>query len=126
MLKSCSKCGGIHEHNYICKVGVVARVKKDDSLANQFRNTQAWKKKRRNILIRDKGLCQLCIRNLYDTYGRIYNHKIIEVHHIEPINENYNLKLEDSNLICLCTYHHKRADRGEIQREELRSIVNES
>lgn len=126
MLKSCSRCGGIHERKFKCQVGNVARVKDNTNLAVKFRNSQVWKKKRKDILVRDKGLCQLCIRNLYDTFGRPYNHKLIEVHHIEPINENFDLRLEDQNLICLCTYHHKRADRGEIPREELRRIVNES
>lgn len=122
MLKSYSKCGKIHEHNYICKGEIVAR-EKADTLANKFRNTQAWKRKRNNIVIRDKGLCRLCIRNLYDPIERIYNHKLIEVHHIEPINENYEMRLQDSNLISLCTYHHKRADRGEISREVLKDII---
>jgi len=126
MLKSCSKCGRIHDKKFICQANKVARVK-PDSLANKFRKTRKWTKKRNQILQRDKGLCQLCIRNLYDTFGRPYNHKLIEVHHIEPINENFDLRLEDVNLISLCTYHHKRADRGEIPREELRRIVsNES
>lgn len=125
MLKSCSKCGRIHDKKFKCKGIGLARVK-TDTLANKFRNNRQWKNKRNDIVIRDKGLCQLCIRNLFDPIGRIYNHKIIEVHHIVPINENYDLRLDDSNLICLCTYHHKRADRGEIPRELLRSIVNES
>jgi predicted restriction endonuclease len=57
-------------------------------------------------------------------YGRIYNNSI-EVHHIEPIVQDYELRLDEGNLISLCTYHHKMADRGEIPREILKSIVNE-
>lgn len=49
------------------------------------------------VFDRDKGLCQICIRNLYDTYGRIYNNSI-EVHHIEPIVEAYDLRLDEGNL----------------------------
>lgn len=122
MLKSCSRCGGIHEHSFKCQSMTVSRVK-PDTIANKFRNTQEWKRKRNNILIRDKGLCQLCIRNLYNTFGRIYNHKLIEVHHIEPIAEAYDLRLDESNLISLCTYHHKMADRGEIPREVLKDLI---
>ena len=124
MLKSCSKCGRVHEHNYNCKA-IITKNSKYGSLSNKFRNTQAWKKKRKIVFDRDKGLCQLCIRNLYDTYGRIYDNSI-EVHHIEPIVEAYELRLDEDNLISLCTYHHKMADRGEIPRDILRSIVNES
>ena len=120
MLKSCSKCGRIHEHNYICKA--ITRIN-SGSLSNKFRNTQAWKKKRKIVFDRDKGLCQLCIRNLYDTYGRIYNNSI-EVHHIEPIVEEYELRLDQGNLISLCTYHHKMADRGKIPKQVLKDIVN--
>lgn len=116
------KYGRIHERDYICKTQGMERVK-PDSLANKFRNSQVWKKKRKDILIRDKGLCQLCIRNLYETFGRAYNHKLIEVHHIELINESFDLRFEDHNLICLCTYHHKRADKGEIPREELKRLI---
>ncbi|WP_158078706.1 primase C-terminal domain-containing protein [Clostridium puniceum] len=57
-----------------------------------------WKKRRKIVFDRDKGLCQLCIRNLYDTYGRIYDN-YIEVHHIEPIVEAYELRLHEGNLI---------------------------
>lgn len=120
MLKSCSKCGRVHEHNYNCKA--ITKVNNSDSLSNKFRNTQACKKKRKIVFDRDKGLCQLCIRKLYDTYGRIYNNSI-EVHHIEPIVEAYELRLDEGNLISLCTYHHKMADRGQIPREVLKDIV---
>jgi len=122
VLKSCSKCGRVHEHNYICK-GVT--IKNSDTLSNKFRRTRKWRNKRNEVFQRDKGLCQLCIRNLYDTYGRIYDNSI-EVHHIDPIVEAYELRLDEGNLISLCTYHHKRADRGEIPRDILRSIANES
>ncbi|MDK2829190.1 MAG: 5-methylcytosine-specific restriction enzyme [Clostridium butyricum] len=122
MLKSCSKCGRVHEHNYKCNA--ITRVN-SGSISNKFRNTQAWKKKRKIVFDRDKGLCQLCIRKLYDTYGRIYNNSI-EVHHIEPIVEEYELRLDEGNLISLCVYHHKMADRGQIPREELKNIIKES
>lgn len=70
-------------------------------------------------------MCQICIRDLYDTYTRAYDNKLIEVHHIEPIAESYDLRLEDSNLISLCTYHHKMADWGEIPRQMLKDIIKD-
>lgn len=94
MLRSCSKCSRVHEHNYNSKA--ITRVN-GGSLSNKFRNTQAWKKKRKIVFDRDKGLCQLCIRNLYYTFGRIYNNSI-EVYHIEPIVEAYELILDEGNL----------------------------
>ena len=119
MLKSCSKCGRVHEHNYNCKAII---IKNSGSLSNKFRNTQAWRNKRKIVHDRDKGLCQICIRDLYDTLGRRFNNSI-EVHHIEPIVEAYELRLEDSNLISLCIYHHKMADKGEIQRAVLKDMI---
>ena len=107
-------------HNYICK-GITRN--KVNTVSSKFRNTQAWRNKRKSAHIRDKGLCQLCIRNLYNTYTRAYDNKLIEVHHIEPIVESYELRLDDSNLISLCTYHHKMADRGEVPRAVLKNMI---
>ena len=70
-------------------------------------------------------MCQICIRNLYDTYTKIYDNKLIEVHHIEPIVEAYELRLDEGNLISLCVYHHKMADRGEIPREVLKNMIKD-
>jgi len=121
VLRNCSKSGSVHEHNYNCNA--ITRAN-SGSLSNKFRNTQVWKKKRKIVFNRDKGLCQLCIRHLYDTFGRIYNDSI-EVHHIEPIVEAYELRLEKSNLISLCVYHHKMAERGEIPREVLKDMLKD-
>lgn len=88
-------------------------------MANKFRNTQAWREKRRGIVNRDKALCQLCINGLYTLPNtRILNQKV-QVHHIIPINENYDLRLDSNNLICLCTYHHSMAEHGGVTRKEL-------
>ena len=40
-----------------------------------------------------------------------------------PIEEDYNKRLDDNNLITLCRYHHKMAETGEIPREELQEMV---
>jgi len=79
--------------------------------------------KETRLLISDKGLCQLCIRNLYNTQGRRFNNPLIEVHYIEPIIEAYEIRMDESNLISLCTYNHKMADRWEIPRQVLKEII---
>lgn len=123
MLKSCKYCGRIHDSKYICpNKPTRKRYKKKEE--DSFRNTQAWQRKRNNIKDRDKGLCQVCIRKLYNTLKQ-YNYTDIEVHHITPLRENYELRLEDDNLISLCKYHHELAEKGEIPRELLRSMVEE-
>ena len=92
------------------------------SEADKFRWTRSWQKKRDDIRRRDKHLCQICIRKLYNTINK-YNYNNLEVHHIVPIKESYDLRLEDTNLITLCEYHHELAEQGTIPRDELLSIV---
>lgn len=69
-------------------------------------------------------MCQICVRKLYGT-KRQYNVDNIEVHHIVPIAEDYDKRLDDSNLICLCGRHHEQAEVGEIARVELIKIAHE-
>ncbi|MGG7215261.1 HNH endonuclease [Clostridium nigeriense] len=123
MLKSCKYCGRIHDSKYICPSKPIRKTYKKTE-EDKFRNTQAWKKKRNYIKDRDKGLCQVCIRKLYNTLKQ-YNYIDIEVHHITPLREDYELRLDDDNLISLCKYHHELAEKGEIARELLRSMIEE-
>ena len=52
-----------------------------------------------------------------------YTYKELEVHHIIPLEEDYNKRLDSDNLITLCRYHHELAEKGEISREELQKII---
>lgn len=67
-------------------------------LNQKFYRTPEWKRRKREIIIRDNG-CDLGLDG-YDIYGRIY------IHHINPIIvddlTNYNLDklLSPENLIC--------------------------
>ena len=90
----------------------------------RFRNSPKWQKKRRKIKERDDYLCQICIRELYGTI-RKYNYKDLQVHHAIPINANEDLKLDENNLITLCSMHHAMCDRGEIPYEEVKKIIDE-
>lgn len=62
---------------------------------------------------------------MYNTIGRQYNFKDISVHHIEPLDERYDLRLDDGNLITLCAYHHSMAEDGLIPKGILLGIVQE-
>ena len=99
-----------------------SRTKDGNDKAVKFRNTKAWARKSTEIRQRDRYLCQLCLRNLYDTIEWL-NYKTVEVHHIIGINEDYNKRLDNDNLISLCSYHHKMADKGDIPKEVLLDIV---
>ena len=56
----------------------------------------------------------------------ILNYKKVETHHIIPIAEDYNKRLDLDNLITLCSFHHKMADKGEIPREVLFDLVRKA
>lgn len=123
MLKSCNYCGKIHRKDFKCSMKP-NRNKYKTSEADKFRWSKAWQRKREEVKRRDKFLCQICIRKLYNTIKK-YNYNDLEVHHIVPIKEDYELRLEDSNLITVCEYHHELAEQGTITREELKDIVHE-
>ena len=122
MLKSCSYCGGIHPRGYQCPSK--PRRNKQPTYIDKFRWSKAWQHKRKYINQRDKYLCQVCIRERYNTQLK-YNFNELEVHHITPIVDDWHRRLDDDNLISICNYHHKMAERGEIPKQELWNIVRE-
>lgn len=115
MLKSCSRCGRIHPFNYDCTVG--KEWSKHSGKYDKLRNKAVWRRKREQIKADAFYLCEVCRDNRTETLGQL------EVHHIEKLNERPELLLEDDNLICLCTEHHKQADRGELDKEYLRELA---
>lgn len=123
MKKACSKCGKIHDRKYICTVRDTSQ-ERDVSLAHAFRNKQVWKRKAYEIRDRDLNLCQVCMRNLYNT-RKVYNGHDISVHHIISLIADYDRRLDNSNLITLCRYHHELAERGGIPSGELLDIAAE-
>lgn len=122
MLKSCKYCGGIHDRKHVCTSKPVDRRARDTA-ADRFRNTNAWKVKRKYVRERDNHLCQVCIRNLHNTYTQ-YSFDT-QVHHIVPILDDYNKRLENSNLISLCRQHHESAEAGGITKELLFRIAKD-
>ena len=119
-LVTCRYCG-IVPRGHQCP-NKKSRQKADNSKAVKFRNTKVWMRKSIEIKQRDRYLCQLCLRSLYNTIDWL-NYKTIEVHHIVGINEDYNKRLDNDNLISLCSYHHKMADKGDIPKQVLQDIV---
>lgn len=118
---TCSRCG-IVKRGHICPYKTYKKKNKD-SKADKFRCTKVWTNKSLEIRQRDKYLCKVCINNLYHTINT-YNYNKLEVHHITPIEEDYNKRLDNDNLITLCNYHHKLAEVGEIPKEELYKLID--
>lgn len=122
MLVTCAHCG-IVKRGHICPYRPKHR-KNGDKQADAFRSTKVWQRKREEIQTRDRHLCQICLRDKYNTLSFL-NYKTAQVHHITSIQEDYNRRLDNDNLICLCSYHHKMAEDGQIPKQELYEIVDE-
>ncbi|MCM1023845.1 MAG: HNH endonuclease [Prevotella sp.] len=118
MLKACPYCKGVHPIGYICPKKPVR--KKQNNIA-AFRNTKHWQRKREEIRRRDGYMCRLCAIGCCGEPVK-YNPKV-SVHHIEPLAEAWEKRLEDDNLICLCSRHHEQADNGEIDKELLKKLA---
>ena len=118
---TCKYCG-IVPRGHICPYRK-KRFEKKQTMQSRFRNTKSWQNKREEIYQRDRYLCRVCEANLYHTVNQL-NWKNLEVHHIVPLCEDYNKRLDNDNLITLCKYHHTMADNGEIPREELFKLIS--
>ena len=119
-LVTCKYCGVV-PRGHQCK-HKKSRQKSGDRKSDRFRNTKVWQLKRAEIKQRDRHLCAVCLANLYNTINWL-NYKGVEVHHITPMQEDYNRRLDNDNLISLCSYHHHMADKGEIPRDVLYDLV---
>lgn len=122
MLKSCKWCMRVHDSKFDC--GHKPQRKKQGNDKDKFRWTQAWQKKREEIKERDKYLCQVCIRKLYETVNQ-YTYDDLEVHHAIPLEEDFDKRLDNDNLLTLCERHHEMAESGEIPRAEILKIISE-
>lgn len=126
MLKSCKYCGRIHDARFHCKQRVDADrdrwAKRKDEIAQKFRNSVLWKNKRKQVLQRQNYICACCAEEMEGTLDRL-NTEDIQVHHIVPIQENYDRRLDDSNLIGVCALHHEMCESGRISRKKQREIV---
>ena len=118
MFKTCSRCGIVPD-DHICPFKV---QKKKDTTAGSVRNLSHWHKKSIEIRERDNYLCQVCLREKYNTQLK-YNFSELEVHHIIPLEEDVSKAFDNDNLITLCRYHHELAERGDISRDELRTMI---
>lgn len=126
MLKSCKYCGGIHPSKYVCPKKP-PRSPHKGSKAVLFRRKYIWQKKRDHIVQRDYHMCRVCNEGSYGTFGIPgLNDQPLQVHHIEPLEERFDLRLDDDNLVTCCDGHHKMAEAGEIPRGYLHGLAQTS
>ena len=115
MWKACSRCGKIHDTKYKCNKGKVYKDYKTKE--DRLRSTRKWTNKSKQIREDSMWLCAVC-----KDEGR-YNYNNLEVHHIEKLRHDINKLLDNDNLICLCSMHHKMADAGLLSKEYLIELV---
>ncbi len=70
-------------------------------MTNSFYLSGPWKAKRKEILKRDNFECQLCKEQ--GSYSRADT-----VHHIIHLEDNWELRLEDDNLVSVCSSCHNK------------------
>ena len=66
---------------------------------DKFYQSKEWQLLRNQKWVASEGLCEMCRAK-----GIIREAK--EIHHIEPITENWNKRLDYDNLIALCSDCH--------------------
>ena len=126
MLKSCQYCGRIHDDQMVCDPKKKAQEKRWQNRkvtrALQFRRSNLWTDKSIHIRQRDKYMCLCCKALMLGTIVQ-YNTRDLSVHHITPIEEDYDQRLSDDNLITVCGMHHEMCESGEITRDQQRDLV---
>ncbi len=125
MLKSCRYCGRIHPSNYVCPKKPKPAKHRNSKTAS-FRKTYAWQRKRSSIVRRDFYLCRICNEGSYGVFGTPGLDQELQVHHIEPLEERFDLRLDDGNLLTCCSRHHQMAEDGDIPRDYLHDLAKTS
>ena len=124
MMKACKYCGRVHEYNTSCPKKPRKTYGVRDDGVGVFRRSGLWRKKSLDIRERDFNACRVCADGSYGTYdGKQYHTTQLSVHHIVPLSEDFDLRLDDDNLITLCSYHHELAEAGELPRDYLMTLA---
>lgn len=84
---------------------------KRDPEAKRFYKSKAWLKCRAIVVIRDKYLCQKCLRQ-----GRITKYDV--VHHIKERKDYPELALDVDNLECLCHRCHNKYHSSKVKKKK--------
>lgn len=75
---------------------------------SQFYNSVQWRTLRNQKFYDANGLCELCLKDGIINEAR-------EIHHIVPIEKDWNKRLDYDNLIALCPSHHQEQHNRDSQ-----------
>ena len=117
-LRSCAYCGRVHPAGFDC--GERPKRNRKGTAEQHFRSSARWTETSIRIRERDQFLCVYCLR-----YDKRITTELLEVHHIVPITDDYDSRLDGCNLITLCREHHEQAEAGAISRSELLKLAEE-
>ncbi|EOU2050044.1 MAG: hypothetical protein E6610_03925 [Clostridium perfringens] len=127
---SCQYCFGFHKKGSDCpkKPKTDYGQKKENldevnKMENKFYSSSAWQKTRASMM-RDCGYkCCVCSNVYPDTIVKHYT-EAREVHHVIPIRDCWDKRLDVDNLVCLCTEHHHLIHQNEIRNKfELEKFI---
>lgn len=127
--KICSRCGRILPVGERCSCQPTYRRDyqkfRRDKRTQEFRNSAEWREMRKKIIERDDGTDQYVLH----TTGAL--RPGFSVHHIIPLSERWDLRLDEHNLITLSDdthssieYKYKTKYKSDIQ-QELFAIVEQ-
>ena len=127
--KICSRCGKILPVGERCSCQPAYRRDyqkfRRDKKIQEFRNSSEWREMRKKIIERDDGTDQYVLH----TTGAL--RPGFSVHHIIPLSERFDLRLDEHNLITLSDdthasleYKYKTKYKTNIQ-QELFAIVEQ-
>lgn len=133
----CSKCRKIHEKGQCEKEeGIIdkaiaeqkpkaktyktyAEMSEEELKLQKFYNSKEWRKMREKKMQENFGLCEICFK----LRNKIKN--ATSVHHIKKLRTHFDLRLEESNLICLCSECHELVEDTCSSIEEIILLVKE-
>ena len=109
----CNYCNKIHDKYYECSNKIIHNENKNRRNRNKYRKNKSeylktydkfyssstWQDIRRQALLRDKGLCRVCLSKDILTLAD-------EVHHIEKLRDNWDKRTDIGNLISVCKQCH--------------------
>lgn len=120
-IRSCGYCGKLHRTNEICDKKPKRRESYGEDVKKQmtFYSTSKWQKLRELVKSDNNYMCQICKEICEVSYAD-------SVHHIVPINENWELRDDIDNLIPVCDFHHSEIHKRNINnKEKLKKFINE-
>lgn len=81
----------------------------------EFYHSKEWRNKRKQVLLRDKYLCQSCLRKGY--VNPVKKGQRFYVHHIVELKDDWDRRLDLDNLETVCAKCHIESHRGQRKKQ---------